>query len=211
LFPSANGDLKTACSCPDQANPCKHIAAVYYLIGEEFDRDPYLIFRLRGIERSELNDAIREMSNLQRADSAAPAEPAQDDRPASAVASADAPAVTARDESARSETRPREEEDTPRRPKAEPVPMSPEPPPVPLPADPHSFWAGTGSTAEDVREVRIPKTVAALPRRLGGYPFWGSELDSRSLLDHIYRNASPAGLDVFIGASESQEEPGRES
>jgi uncharacterized Zn finger protein len=54
LFPAKRGDLKTACSCPDDANPCKHIAAVYYLLGEEFDRDPYLIFRLRGLEREQL-------------------------------------------------------------------------------------------------------------------------------------------------------------
>lgn len=54
LFPQKRGDLATDCSCPDEANPCKHIAAVYYLLGEEFDRDPFLIFRLRGLEREEL-------------------------------------------------------------------------------------------------------------------------------------------------------------
>ena len=54
LFPARSKDLVTDCSCPDWSNPCKHIAAVYYLLGAEFDRDPFLIFRLRGIERSEL-------------------------------------------------------------------------------------------------------------------------------------------------------------
>ncbi|HEX2768257.1 MAG TPA: SWIM zinc finger family protein [Geobacteraceae bacterium] len=54
LFPARSKDLTTDCSCPDWSNPCKHIAAVYYLLGAEFDRDPFLIFRLRGIERSEL-------------------------------------------------------------------------------------------------------------------------------------------------------------
>src|SRR4030095_5581977 len=49
---------KAACSCPDNANPCKHVAAVYYLLGEEFDRDPFLIFQLRGMERSELLAAL---------------------------------------------------------------------------------------------------------------------------------------------------------
>jgi uncharacterized Zn finger protein len=51
LFPAKVGDLKTDCSCPDWSNPCKHIAAVYYLLAEEFDRDPFLLFRLRGMER----------------------------------------------------------------------------------------------------------------------------------------------------------------
>jgi uncharacterized Zn finger protein len=54
LFPQKKGDLKTACTCPDEANPCKHIAAVYYLLGEEFDRDPFLLFRLRGLDREAL-------------------------------------------------------------------------------------------------------------------------------------------------------------
>lgn len=54
LFPDKRTDLKTDCSCPDWSNPCKHIAAVFYLLGEEFDRDPFLIFKLRGMERDEL-------------------------------------------------------------------------------------------------------------------------------------------------------------
>ena len=54
LFPAALEDLKTGCSCPDWSNPCKHIAAAYYLLGEEFDRDPFLIFALRGMSREAL-------------------------------------------------------------------------------------------------------------------------------------------------------------
>ena len=54
LFPDRRSDLETDCSCPDWSNPCKHIAAVYLLLGEEFDRDPFLIFRLRGMERDRL-------------------------------------------------------------------------------------------------------------------------------------------------------------
>ncbi len=54
LFPGSTKDLDTDCSCPDWSNPCKHVAAVYYLIGEEFDRDPFLLFKLRGQSREEL-------------------------------------------------------------------------------------------------------------------------------------------------------------
>jgi uncharacterized Zn finger protein len=53
LFPTKLSDLKTSCTCPDWSNPCKHIAAVYYLLGEEFDRDPFLIFKMRGMSREE--------------------------------------------------------------------------------------------------------------------------------------------------------------
>jgi uncharacterized Zn finger protein len=48
LFPTTSRELITSCSCPDLANPCKHIAAVYYLLGEAFDDDPFMLFRLRG-------------------------------------------------------------------------------------------------------------------------------------------------------------------
>jgi uncharacterized Zn finger protein len=61
LFPSRIRELVTHCSCPDPSNPCKHIAAVYYLLGEEFDRDPFLIFRLRGMTREELLRVLEEM------------------------------------------------------------------------------------------------------------------------------------------------------
>jgi len=54
LFPARREDLRTTCTCPDWSNPCKHIAAVYYLLGEEFDRDPFLIFKLRGLDQDEL-------------------------------------------------------------------------------------------------------------------------------------------------------------
>jgi uncharacterized Zn finger protein len=59
LFPTSRGDLQTDCSCPDWANPCKHIAAVYYLLGERFDEDPFLLFELRGRSQQEIAVALR--------------------------------------------------------------------------------------------------------------------------------------------------------
>jgi uncharacterized Zn finger protein len=59
LFPASSGDLKTGCSCPDWSNPCKHIAAVYYLLGEQFDSDPFLLFRLRGKTKDEIMSLLR--------------------------------------------------------------------------------------------------------------------------------------------------------
>ncbi len=58
LFPDGS-DLSTGCSCPDWANPCKHIAAVYYLLAEKFDEDPFLIFKLRGRTKEEIVAALR--------------------------------------------------------------------------------------------------------------------------------------------------------
>jgi uncharacterized Zn finger protein len=60
LFPSRRDDLKTGCSCPDPANPCKHIAATHYILGERFDEDPFLIFRLRGRTQEQVMAALRQ-------------------------------------------------------------------------------------------------------------------------------------------------------
>ena len=60
LFPTAATDLDTDCSCPDWANPCKHIAAVYYLLAERFDGDPFLIFKLRGRTKEQIIEVLRE-------------------------------------------------------------------------------------------------------------------------------------------------------
>jgi uncharacterized Zn finger protein len=59
LFPNAARDLHTMCSCPDVANPCKHAAAVYYLLGERFDEDPFMLFVLRGRTREQVMDGLR--------------------------------------------------------------------------------------------------------------------------------------------------------
>ena len=64
LFPTSVKDLITDCSCPDWANPCKHIAAVYYLMAERFDEDPFLIFKLRGRTKEELIGILREKHSL---------------------------------------------------------------------------------------------------------------------------------------------------
>jgi uncharacterized Zn finger protein len=59
LLPAERDDMVTTCSCPDLANPCKHIAAVHYLLGERFDADPFLMFLLRGRSREEIVAALR--------------------------------------------------------------------------------------------------------------------------------------------------------
>jgi uncharacterized Zn finger protein len=59
LFPRSRGELNASCSCPDAENPCKHIAAAYYILAERFDEDPFLIFAWRGRQRDELMERLR--------------------------------------------------------------------------------------------------------------------------------------------------------
>lgn len=59
LFPASGRELKATCTCPDWENPCKHIAAVYYILAERFDDDPFEIFAWRGRTQAELLERLR--------------------------------------------------------------------------------------------------------------------------------------------------------
>ncbi len=50
VLPKRWKEIEASCSCPDWANPCKHLASVYYIIGNEIDKDPFILFNLHGIE-----------------------------------------------------------------------------------------------------------------------------------------------------------------
>ncbi len=59
LLPAPHARLVTECTCPDWENPCKHIAAVCYLLAEELDRDPFALFAWRGRGREAALDELR--------------------------------------------------------------------------------------------------------------------------------------------------------
>jgi uncharacterized Zn finger protein len=71
LLPGSSLDLTTSCSCPDWANPCKHVAAVYYIVGEALDADPFLLMALRGRDREAVLAGLR----TRRGDDEVPATP----------------------------------------------------------------------------------------------------------------------------------------
>ena len=156
LFPRKVGDIGSSCTCLDWSNPCKHIAAAYYLLGEEFDRDPFLIFKLRGAGREE----ILEMAGLHQMDAAR----LDQNGPRS-------PADLALDNSRQD----------------------------PLPADPDKFWGHAALQEDSLGSAQIPSTPAALPRQLGGFPFWRGDEYFMDAMEEAYRSASHAGLSVFLG------------
>lgn len=61
LFPLTKFDIHSRCSCPDPANPCKHIGAVYYLLGDRFSEDPFVLFQLRGRTKDQIITALRQI------------------------------------------------------------------------------------------------------------------------------------------------------
>lgn len=166
LFPERLKDLETECSCPDWSNPCKHIAAVYYLLGEEFDRDPFLIFKLRGGSREEL---VRLLG--------APGKKPIRDR--------------------RLKTGDRRSGN--RNAYGLPSPASGLQSLVePLPSDISQFWGGDSLSDDLFGEIRIPPLPAALPKRLGSFPFWRGEQRFLEAVEPIYTQASPRGMDLFL-------------
>jgi uncharacterized Zn finger protein len=67
LFPRSAADLDMRCSCPDWGVPCKHLAAVCYVLAEEFDRDPFGLLAWRGKGRDELLTALRRLQGQPQA------------------------------------------------------------------------------------------------------------------------------------------------
>ena len=126
---------------------------MYYLVAEEFDRDPFLLFRLRGIEREALLELLGTGSNDAETDPDAAQEEAE-----------------------------------------------------PLPCDPVQFW-GHCATPVELGAVMFPAVAAALPRRLGGIPFWRGNEEFMTAMVDAYGAASNVGLNCAIGCNIVGETP----
>ena len=61
LFPFTLSEVHSKCSCPDKANPCKHIAAVYYQLADRFSEDPFVLFQLRGRSKETIINDLRQI------------------------------------------------------------------------------------------------------------------------------------------------------
>ena len=179
LFPASLKELDTHCTCPDWSNPCKHIAAVYYLLGEEFHRDPFLIFRLRGMEREELLEALGRSAG-------AGGSGRRRKRAGSSAAEAGQAETGTAEEAA-----------------AGPGQGSPAAAPsaasmhAPLPADPGAFWG----TAEEFAFSSAGEAPSASPllARLGSFPFWRGHESFLESMEAVCKAAAAAGMDVFLG------------
>ncbi len=72
LFPVAadpeTEPLQATCTCPDWEVPCKHTAAVYYLLAERFDEDPFLLFLVRGRSKEQLLPMLRRYRQVETAE-----------------------------------------------------------------------------------------------------------------------------------------------
>ncbi len=71
LFPFSLSDIRSKCSCPDKANPCKHIGAVYYQLGDRFSEDPFVLFQLRGSSKDQIIASLRQLRKAKKTEETA--------------------------------------------------------------------------------------------------------------------------------------------
>ncbi|AFY35333.1 SWIM zinc finger family protein [Calothrix sp. PCC 7507] len=64
LFPFTLSDVQSKCSCPDKANPCKHIGAIYYQLSDRFSEDPFVLFQLRGRTKEQIISDLRKLRGV---------------------------------------------------------------------------------------------------------------------------------------------------
>ncbi|NPE06798.1 MAG: hypothetical protein GNW80_00825 [Asgard group archaeon] len=64
LFPSNSNDLLTSCTCADWANPCKHTAAVFYILSDFIEYDPFKLLFIRGKSRIEIREILRQYQRI---------------------------------------------------------------------------------------------------------------------------------------------------
>lgn len=88
LLPTTASELDFSCTCPDSGWPCKHVAAVCYVIAERLDERPKDLLTLRGVELETLIGSVQregapvDSGDLYGEDIALPALPKPDFRPA---------------------------------------------------------------------------------------------------------------------------------
>ncbi|MGP6155927.1 MAG: SWIM zinc finger family protein [Vulcanimicrobiaceae bacterium] len=174
LFPKTAQELKTACSCPDWSNPCKHVAAVFYLIGEEFDRDPFLLFVVRGLAR----EAVRELL--------AP-EASADARPAAGLRGK---RVVTRSTAKRSAA------------KGDDEPAA-TPPAETTAAAFWGDEPSADAAAACERKIAAPALAAVLLRKAGRFPFWRADVAIEEALSPLYVRAAEAALAWLAEHAES--------
>lgn len=73
LFPVSSHDIDADCSCDDWSSPCRHVAATHYVLGEALDRDPFLLFELRGRSKEQVLAGLNQLRTQGGAAAAAPA------------------------------------------------------------------------------------------------------------------------------------------
>ncbi|HEY9734101.1 MAG TPA: SWIM zinc finger family protein [Drouetiella sp.] len=192
LFPKRMDEFETECSCPDFSNPCKHIASVHYLLGEEFDRDPFLIFKMRGLRKDKLIDLITSVDQVIESGEVESAprlgQFTESDKP---IANRGGPG--SRKDKANQSSGADEGSSSSGKNGGSPGPgkakrgsrSAKKAPDLPL----EDFWKVHAVDSDGLLSI-APTSNAGLPKRLGNLPFWRSDYPFLPTLEQIYKVAT---------------------
>jgi uncharacterized Zn finger protein len=180
------GELGPSCTCPDWADPCKHAAAVCYLVADELDGDPFALLHLRGRTREAVLAGLR-------ARRAAPAGARRSRRVSAAPR-----AVVARDSYAREPVEVTELFDLGAAPRpahpGHPAPLAVDPPP------------GSGIRAGDLSELAADTAARAFALVTGDAD---GDLGLDATKDFARRAAAVLGTPAFDALARRAGVPGR--
>ena len=184
------GELGPRCSCPDDADPCKHSAAACYLLTDTLDTDPFTLFLLRGRTRDQVLAGIRA-----RRRGAVPGLAAAPGATAGGQAAAGPPQVRAGQSAADAGVDARAAFGAPE--PSAPIPAVPLPPhrpgpPAALPVDPPPWRSGL---RDDLLELAADAASRAWEMAVGLSPDAGLKLDADA--DLARRAARALGTPAF--------------
>jgi uncharacterized Zn finger protein len=207
LLPRSRKDFaRTECSCPDDFNPCKHIAGVYFRLAAQLDRDPFLLFELRGLSRTHLHQALattplgQALASLRPAeeeDPAAPLEPAATffTRPLVPTGAAPIPKIPG-------------EEGTSNTPGENGLLTPPNPTGTRATRNAasiasqslyyHAFWSGRHRLPTEIEPATPPVLPAILVRKAGDYPgFWDRDSSFITVMEELYQRVREKSRDLL--------------
>jgi uncharacterized Zn finger protein len=164
LLPGA-GEVGPRCTCPDDADPCKHSAAVCYLVADALDADPFVVLLLRGRTREEVLAGLRSLRRGEDRDRAQVS--------GMAMAGGSGAGLTARDDGVDARTV------LAAAPSSGPIPVPPMPPkrpghPAALPIDPPP---GRSGLRDDLLALAADAAARAWELAIGLNPDGGLGLD----------------------------------
>lgn len=220
LLPRSRKDFAlTACSCPDDYNPCKHIAGVYYRLAAQLDRDPFLLFELRGLSRTHLHQALATTPLGQALASLRPAEEEDPAAPLAPATSFFTRPVAA--EIGTAFTRPMAAvmgtAGIPHRLGVADIPdrrgkdghaktsgtditfIEPEADDaLAAPSDYHAFWTGRHRLPTEIEPATPPVLSAILVRKAGDYPgFWDRDSSFIAVMEELYQRVRDKSRDLL--------------
>lgn len=208
--------VKVSCGCDRWSVMCRHAAAVCYILAEEFDRDPFLCFRIFGISREDLLEMMGLRAGRTRDGGPAAVETRKPAGPVPVPGAVRSPAFPAGGETpgdGRTDEKPGDGSPgglsiilgglPPGRPAGDASGSEHGNGPVPLPGNPLAFWGRPDQAEQPYSSEPVSTEDAALPKEAGSFPMWHGDERFVKVMEEIYHQASAEGVNAHQGIRNS--------